>query len=105
MYLSEEPLDYTHPWRQHHSKIIDFDPLPILQDLEIPVVWIFGDPEMDDLGPVKQSINNLESPRNQGKEYLILSYPGFDHNLEKKIFFDLVPTYADWEKPAFNFLK
>ncbi len=105
VYLSEEPLDYSHSWRQHHSKIIDFNPLPILQNLEMPVVWIFGDPELDGLGPVKQSITNLEGLKSQGKEYLILTYPGYDHNLERKILFDLVPTYSDWEKPAFNFFK
>ena len=105
VYLSDDPISFSSPWRQHHSKIIDFDPLPILQTLDIPVVWIFGDPNKDDLGPINQSVKNLEELKEGGKEYLILSYSGYDHNLEQKVLFDLLPTYANWEDNAFNFLK
>jgi len=105
VWLSEEPLGYSHPWRQHHAKIIDFNPLPILETLNIPSVFVFGDPELDGLGPIKKSMDNLRQFKSSGKDYLIMNFQGYDHNMEKKIIFNSIPTYADWEEPAFKFLR
>lgn len=106
VYLSEEPIPASSKWRKTQTGIIDFDPVPILASLKIPIVWIFGDPDLDDLGPVEKSMQNLQELKSiHGKDYLVLQYDGYDHNLEKKKFFGLIPTYAKWEGAAFRWLE
>ncbi len=104
VYLSDEPMGPDHKWRRWYQDILDFDPIPLLKEISIPTVFIFGDPNLDRFSPVKQSIQNVISLPKQNKEYKILQYDGYDHNLYKNVFFGLTPNHASWEEPAFAWL-
>jgi len=103
-YLGDEPMTFEDPWRRQHASIIGYTPLPHLAELDIPVVWVFGDATLDHFGPVAQSIENVRTLQQSGKLHRVLAYDGYDHNLEHKILGGLVPTYADWEDEAFGYL-
>ena len=55
---------------------------PILERLDVPTLWIFGDPALDRLGPVSLSLERLERLRASGKPYTIKSFSGADHSLQ-----------------------
>jgi len=94
-----------HKWRKWYHDILDFDPLPLLKEVSIPTVFVFGDPNLDRFSPVNQSIQNVISLSKQNKEYKILQYDDYHHNLYKNVFFGLTPNHASWEEPAFSWLS
>lgn len=57
-----------------------FEPLPYLQRLDVPVLWLFG---ADDRSiPTKRSVEILESlARESSKPFTSVVYPGVDHGL------------------------
>ncbi|WP_421763056.1 alpha/beta hydrolase family protein [Ekhidna sp.] len=80
-------LEPSHPsliaYREWYSTIAYFDPITYLKQIDIPIMWIFGDPKLDNHGPVKKSIENLESLI-ASKNYEIRSYSDQDHNVKEK---------------------
>ncbi|MCE7990411.1 MAG: alpha/beta fold hydrolase [Roseivirga sp.] len=80
-------------YRKWYATIVDFDPFPLLKSLEIPVFWIFGDPQLDSKGPVEQSINNVDSLKKSGKVYTIVQFDGVGHNIPEKLY---ERTLYDW---------
>lgn len=82
VYLGAEPAAPDHPYRRWYRGVMDFDPVPLLRRLDIPVIWLFGDPELDRFGPVRRSIEVLESLRASGKDYELHMFPGADHSLQ-----------------------
>ena len=81
VYLTDALLDPASRYRSWYRTVLDFDPRPYLSQLSIPVLWLFGDPELDHLAPVAASIRNVEILRVAGKEYTVLQFPGTDHNI------------------------
>ena len=71
-------------YRKWYATIADFDPIPYLEKIEIPVLWIFGDPSLDRQGPVELSISNLEKLKQKGKDYAIFQFAGEGHNVKEK---------------------
>lgn len=70
--------------RTWYSTIMNFDPVVYLKQLEIPVMWIFGDSELDELGPIDKSISTLTELKKQTKPYEILQIQGEGHNIKEK---------------------
>lgn len=62
-----EPMGPDHKWRKWYQDILDFDPLPLLKEVSIPTIFIFGDPNLDRFSPVNQSIQNVISLSKQNK--------------------------------------
>lgn len=81
VYVTDELLNPESEYRNWYRTVLDFDPRPHLNELSIPVLWLFGDPELDHLAPVADSIRNVEVLRDQGKDYTIYQFPGTDHNI------------------------
>lgn len=81
-------------YRKWYSTIYQFDPIPLLKKKSIPTLWIFGDPMLDKLGPVTQSIESVERLKEEEKAYTIKSYPGQGHNIKEKAY----------EKDLYNWL-
>ena len=78
---------------------MDVEPVPILRELTVPALWLFGDAGLDALSPVQASVRALETLRASGKPYEIHTFPGADHSLQKKGT-DAVfkPVLLDWLK-------
>lgn len=67
VYLSNEPMGPDHKWRKWYQDILDFHPPPLLKEVSIPTIFIFGDPNLDRFSPVNQSIQNVISLSKQNK--------------------------------------
>lgn len=78
--------DFLISYRKWYATIVDFDPLPLLRQLQIPIFWIFGDPALDNKGPVAQSIINLKILKDSGKAYKVLQYDDTGHNVPEKLY-------------------
>ena len=81
VFRSDAFLDPEHRYHQWYATVQEFDPLPYLSELEIPALWLFGDPQLDGLTPVAASVEALDTLQQQGKEYTIRVFPGTDHNI------------------------
>jgi len=82
---------YTNPfdpelvyYRKWYTTIANFNPISYLEQIKIPIFWIFGDSNLDKLGPIEQSISNLERLKQEGKPYTIVQYKGEGHNIKEK---------------------
>lgn len=82
-------------YRTWYSTIMNFDPVTHLNKLDIPVIWLFGDSELDQLGPVDQSIATLNQLKEKGKAYKVIQYSGESHNISEKAY----------EQDVYNWLK
>lgn len=71
-------------YRRWYATIVDFNSIPILQQLDIPIFWIFGDPNLDKLGPVEQSMAAVSQLKASGKSYQLQSYAGQGHNVSER---------------------
>jgi len=98
VYLGEEPTPADSQWRQWYRTVLDFDPMPILQQLTLPVLWLFGDPALDRFGPVQASLDQLEALKRSGKPYRTEVFLGTDHNLQRVEGDDPVPLETTLEQ-------
>ncbi|MFC2047615.1 alpha/beta hydrolase family protein [Chloroflexota bacterium] len=75
-----------------------FDPLPSLEAIDIPGLWMFG--SQDRSIPVALSVENLDALiAQQGKDFSYTIYPNADHNLldvNTKQFFPAINDAVDW---------
>jgi pimeloyl-ACP methyl ester carboxylesterase len=95
VYRGDAFLHPEHRYHQWYATVQEFDPLPYLGDLSIPVLWLFGDPEQDRLTPVAASVQRVEALQQQGKDYTIHVFPGTDHNIMPIDDPDAFPPYVD----------
>jgi dipeptidyl aminopeptidase/acylaminoacyl peptidase len=72
-----------------------FDPLPYLERLDVPVLWLFGG--ADRSIPTKRSVEILEGlVRSRGKRFTWFVYPGVDHDLRRAdVWTDIRPWLID----------
>lgn len=84
VYVSEEPNPPNSKYRQWYRTVLDFNTVNYLDKLNIPVLWLYGDPEVDRFCPVSLSIERLNELKKAGKNYEIITIPGADHSLIKK---------------------
>jgi len=82
VYTSEQPTPPDHEWRIWYRTIIDFDPVPVLKEITVPSMWIFGDPARDRFGPVQSSIGSLQALNKTGKQNQIKVFHDTDHSLQ-----------------------
>lgn len=74
-----ELLPADHPSRAAYRRVIDLDPLPLLQKIDAPVLWIYAG--RDTTVPVDWSLANLLSLIKAGKDYTIRVFPAANHAL------------------------
>jgi pimeloyl-ACP methyl ester carboxylesterase len=67
------------PFRRFYRRILDFDPLPILQRMSIPSLWLLGDRDAE--MPSEETAAILEQLKQQGKQITIRMFSGADHSL------------------------
>lgn len=84
VYLSPTPLPANTPYRNWYKTILDFNPEIYLKNLSIPVLWLYGDVELDRFCPIDLSIKRLKELKSSGKDYEIIQVPGADHSLTIK---------------------
>jgi pimeloyl-ACP methyl ester carboxylesterase len=101
VYLSDGRLKSDHPQRRWERTILDFDVVPILQKLEMPIFWLYGDPKFNKNLDVKTSLERVEALRRAGKQYETHSVAGADHNLELPGGRNDQPS---WPRPLFDWL-
>ena len=105
VYLGDDPnSESLTSYRKWYGTIADFDPLPYLSKLEVPVFWIFGDPDLDKLGPVELSISNLQ---NFGSDkFKILQIDGQSHNIKERAYelqlYEWLSEVNDWRGYKFR---
>lgn len=84
VYGITDPLSQTLiKYRVWYATIVDFDPIPYLEQSSVPIFWIFGDPDLDLLGPVNASIENINRLKDQGKDFTVLQIDGEGHNVKE----------------------
>ena len=75
-----------------------FDPLPSLESIDIPGLWMFG--SQDRSIPIPLSIDNLDNLVVQhGKDFDYIIYPKADHSLrdvDTEQFFPAISDAANW---------
>ena len=73
-----------------------FDPLPFLQQMTVPSLWMFG--TEDDRVPVTESIALLDQLKSRGKDITIVTFPGAGHGLldTPPSAPNAPPTLVDW---------
>lgn len=64
---------------QLRSGEVGFDPLPDLQRLHIPELWLYGD--ADENTPVPESVAILDRLKAEGHDVTVKVYPGVGHGL------------------------
>lgn len=79
---SRKLLEPNHPHRLWERTVLDFDPQPMLVQLDVPVLWIFGDPKLDRFSPVELSVQRVEAAITEGKQYDLLKIDGVGHTLD-----------------------
>jgi len=77
-----------------YRKILDFDPIPVFEQLSIPILALFG--AKDESIPAEQSAATLRHLRDDGHQpYTIVVYPSVDHAMRK------VPIGPEFQWPAY----
>jgi pimeloyl-ACP methyl ester carboxylesterase len=84
VYTGNAPAGPQHDYRKWYRTVMDMDPVPVLRELSIPVLWLYGDPSIDRFCPVNASMQALEALKMAGKPYDVQSFAGADHSLQMK---------------------
>ena len=82
LYGDRPPLAVDDAHRTWERTVLDFDPRPRLKRLDVPTLWIFGDPALDRFSPVSLSLTRVRAAKRAGKPYEILQIDGVGHTLE-----------------------
>lgn len=82
VYGDEMPKPRDSNARQWERSILDFDLLPLLERIDTPVLWIFGDPKFDRFSPVALSLDRVATAEASGACYRIIQIDGVGHTLE-----------------------
>ena len=71
-----------------------FDPLPSLEAIDIPGLWLFG--SQDQSIPVALSVENLDTlVIQQGKDFSYIIYPNANHSLRDTNTSQFLPAMGD----------
>ena len=71
-------------YRTWYASNVQFDPVEYLENLTVPVFWIFGDAKYDTHAPVAQSLENLRLLESRGKKYVVKVYAGEGHTISER---------------------
>ena len=83
VYGKADTMEKLASYRKWYTSVASFDPIPYLEKLDIPILWLFGDASIDKLGPIEMSIANVERLKAEGKNYRIFRYGGEGHNIDE----------------------
>ena len=80
-WFAEDPY---HPerysdWRSWYQRVLAHDPSPVLEALDVPMLWVYG--AMDGQSDPARNVAILEASRRRGKDYTIAVYPEAGHGL------------------------
>lgn len=80
-WFAEDPY---HPerysqWRSWYQRVLAHDPRPVLETLDVPMLWAYG--AMDGQSDPAKNVAILEASRRRGKDYTIAVYPEAGHGL------------------------
>ncbi|NUM54401.1 MAG: alpha/beta fold hydrolase [Candidatus Hydrogenedentes bacterium] len=80
MLLEWAPRPPTAINQQWYKRVMDFNPEPILRELNIPMLFLFG--EADDSNPTAEGVEMLNRVKNEtNKDITVRVYPGADHGI------------------------
>jgi uncharacterized protein len=82
VYVNEDLLNPYAPYRKWYKTVVDFNPVNYLENLNLPILWLYGDPAKDRFCPVSLSLNRLEELKKKGKKYHIRQFEKADHGLK-----------------------
>lgn len=80
--LPENPQRLDDPHRVWERTVLDFDPRPMLDQIDSPILWIFGDQRLDRFSPVALSLSRVAAAQAVGKPWAIMQFEGAGHTLE-----------------------
>jgi dienelactone hydrolase len=83
------PLDEVYPLLPAFKGPPGFDPIPTLQNLNTPTLWVLG--LADRSIPVQTTLTNLQTLADAGHPFEWRTYPGLDHPLSPSIWTDVAP--------------
>lgn len=83
------PLDEINPLMPGFKGPPGFDPVPTLQQLNTPALWLLG--LADRSIPVQSTLRNLEALAAAGRPFEWRTYEGLDHPLSPRIWDDVAP--------------
>lgn len=89
-------------YRKWYATIYDFDSVTYLNQIDIPIFWIFGDPQLDKNGPVNKSIETLNAMGISGKPYVVHSFQKEGHNVKERKY---EKSLYNWLSETNNFYK
>ncbi len=82
VYGGAEPELLDSAYRQWERTVLDFNPLPLLEQITAPVLWIFGDPTLDRFSPVALSMERISKAQAAGACHQVIQLNGVGHTLE-----------------------
>ncbi len=91
------PLDNIYPQLEGFMGIAGYDPIPVLEHLDIPSLWLLG--EIDRSIPTRLDSTNIIRLQSEGKPYEFIMYPSANHELRDtrtNRFVDLWGDTAAW---------
>jgi pimeloyl-ACP methyl ester carboxylesterase len=65
--------------KMFHGLRLDYDPMPVLEQLEVPQLWILGGQDID--APHAETLRRLQELKARGKPLSIAVYPDAEHGL------------------------
>jgi len=78
-------------WKWYRDLPFDLDPMPLLNDLKIPLLAVHGENDM--LVPADRSAETIEQLKNAGKDFRAVVFPGIGHGIN-------AGEGRTWEGPA-----
>lgn len=78
-------LSQPESWLREHGPLLlrgvipDYDPMPVLRQLEIPQLWILGADDID--APIGETMRRLLALRHEGRPIDMVIYPRAEHGM------------------------
>jgi uncharacterized protein len=85
--FTSRPLEEVYKLLPAFKGPIGFDPVPVLQDLKTPSLWLLG--EEDRSIPVRTIVANLQALSSAGRPVEWRTYPGLGHSLSPAVWTDV----------------
>lgn len=84
---TSRPLDEVYPLLSGFAGPVGYDPLPVLQAIDTPTLWLLGDEDRSI--PVRTSVANLVTLAAGAKPFEWRTYPGLGHGLSPAVWPDI----------------
>jgi dienelactone hydrolase len=91
------PLDEIYALLPSFAGFAGYDPLPVLQAIDVPTLWLLG--EDDRSIPVRTTVANLATLAGSGKPFEWRTYPGLGHGLAPGVWTDIDAWARRFKQP------